>query len=112
MSLKDAIAHDINVVFMNADEFCDNLTIQSGTTKLNVIGSLQQNLIKNNSGNGNVLQSFAWTMYIKYPLNVSSTSRILSSGARILVNSQSFTVVDVAEEMGCATIHLTANGGR
>ena len=112
MSLKTCIARDISRVFMNTDEFCDNITIQSGTTKLNIIGSLQQNLINNNSGNGSALQDVGWTLYIKYPLDVANTVSVFTVGSRIFIGNKSFTIVSVADELGIATIVLKGVEGR
>lgn len=112
MSLKDCIQRDIDRVFLNTNDFCDNLTIQIGTKKFNVIGSLQSNSIENNSGNGQPLQKDAWTLYIRYPLADGLDSSILSSGTRITVDNKSFTVVSVSDEMGLATIQLDSRTGR
>lgn len=109
MGLKDCIQRDIDRVFMNTEDFCDNLTIQSGTTRLLVIGSLQSNSIQNNSGNGQPLQEISYTLYVKYPLDVS---KMLSAGARITINDKSFTVTSIADEMGIATIELSTKVGR
>ena len=112
MSLKDCIARDIVSVFMNTNDFCDNLTIQIGTRKFNVIGSLQSNLIENNSGNTSPLQDASYTLYIKYPLQEDIEQAILSSGTRITIDNKSFTVVSVSNEMGIATITLSTRIGR
>lgn len=112
MSLKDLIARDINTVFLNPNEYCDNLVIQIGTTKFSVIGSLQSNSVENNSGNGQPLQKDAWTLYIRYPLADGLDSSILSAGTRITVDDKSFTVVSVSDEMGLATIQLDTRTGR
>lgn len=112
MSLKDCIARDIETIFMNTNDFCDNLTIQVGTTKFNVIGSLQSNLVQNNSGNGNVLQENAYTLYIKYPLTEDLERSILSSGTRLTIDNKSFSVVSVSDELGLATIQLSTRIGR
>ena len=112
MSLKDLIARDINTVFLNTKDFCDNLTIQIGTKKFNVIGSLQSNSVENNSGNGQPLQSDAWTLYIKYPMADDLETSILSSGTRITIDDKSFTVVSVSDEMGLATVQLDSRTGR
>ncbi len=112
MSLKDAIARDIEWVFMNTQEFCDNLTLHIGTTKFLVIGSLQNNSIQNNAGNGQPLQDTSWTLYIKYPLDVLTETKLLCSGTRIMIDDKSFTVVSVADEMGLATIQLKTSTGR
>lgn len=112
MSLKDCIARDINAVFLNTNDFCDNLTIQIGTKKFNIIGSLQSNSVENNSGNGQPLQKNAWTLYIRYPLADGLDSSLLSSGARITVDNKSYTVVSVSDEMGLATIQLDSKTGR
>ena len=123
MSLKELIARDITGIFMNVNDFCDNLSLQIGRKKFNVIGSLQSNTVTNNSGNSSPLQSDAWTLYIKYPLldDLATTTdeAILSAGQRIIITNReqpdvamSFTIVSVSDELGLATINLTNNSGR
>ena len=124
MSLKELIARDITGIFMNVNDFCDNLSLQIGRKKFNVIGSLQSNTVTNNSGNSSPLQSDAWTLYIKYPLldDLATTTdeAILSTGQRIIITSRddssikdmSFTIVSVSDEMGLATIQLSNASGR
>ena len=112
MSLKDCIKRDIERVFLNTGDFCDNITIQIGTKKFNVIGSLQNNTVENNAGNQNPLQSISYTLYIKYPLSDNLDQSLLSSGTRITIDNKSFTVVSAADEMGIATIELETRGGR
>ena len=127
MSLKELIARDITGIFMNVNDFCDNLSIQIGRKKFNVIGSLQSNTVTNNSGNSSPLQSDAWVLYIKYPLldDLTDDSNILSAGQRIIISNNessltgannikdmAFTIVSVSDEMGLAMINLTNNSGR
>lgn len=117
MSLKDLIARDINTIFMNTNDFCDNLTLQIGRQKFNIIGSLQSNTVTNNSGNSSPLQNDAWTLYIKYPLLEDlEANNILSAGQRVIISSGSksvaFTIVSVSDEMGLATVQLSTNTGR
>ena len=120
MSLKELIARDITGIFMNVNDFCDNLNIQIGRKKFNVIGSLQSNTVTNNSGNSSPLQSDAWTLYIKYPLlDDLDAENILSAGQRIIITNReqpdvamSFTIVSVSDEMGLATIQLSNASGR
>ena len=120
MSLKELIARDITGIFMNVNDFCDNLNIQIGRKKFNVIGSLQSNTVTNNSGNSSPLQSDTWVLYIKYPLlnDLTDDSNILSAGQRIIISNNenikdmSFTIVSVSDEMGLATIQLSNNSGR
>ena len=121
MSLKELIARDITGIFMNVNDFCDNLNIQIGRKKFNVIGSLQSNTVTNNSGNSSPLQSDTWVLYIKYPLIddlTSEDSNILSAGQRIIISNNenikdmAFTIVSVSDEMGIATINLTNANGR
>lgn len=120
MSLKELIARDITGIFMNVNDFCDNLNIQIGRKKFNVIGSLQSNTVTNNSGNSSPLQSDTWVLYIKYPLlDDIDTENILSAGQRIIISSpdsnikdMAFTIVSVSDEMGLATINLTNTSGR
>lgn len=112
MSLKDCIARDIERVFLNVNDFCDNLIIQIGATKLNVIGSLQSNLVQNNSGNAQPLQDNAWTLYTKYPLEDNNAKTLLCAGTRLTIDGKSFTVVSVSNEMGLCTIQLNTRVGR
>lgn len=122
MSLKELIARDITGIFMNVNDFCDNLNIQIGRKKFNVIGSLQSNTVTNNSGNSSPLQSDAWTLYIKYPLldDIDATQpELLSAGQRMIITNRekpdvamSFTIVSVSDEMGLAQIQLSTATGR
>lgn len=113
MSLKNLIERDINNVFLNTNDFCDNLTIQIGTSKFNVIGSLQSNIVDNTSGsNTSPLQDISYTLYIKYPLTEDLERTILSSGTRLTINNKPFSVVSVSDEMGLATIILQGGRGR
>ena len=120
MSLKELIARDITGIFMNVNDFCDNLNIQIGRKKFNVIGSLQSNTVTNNSGNSSPLQSDTWVLYIKYPLlDDLDSDNILSAGQRIIISSKdsnikdmAFTIVSVSDEMGLATIQLSTSTWR
>ena len=120
MSLKELIARDITGIFMNVNDFCDNLNIQIGRKKFNVIGSLQSNTVTNNSGNSSPLQSDTWVLYIKYPLlDDLDNDNILSAGQRIIISSKdsnikdmAFTIVSVSDEMGLARVNLNCNAGR
>lgn len=116
MSLKDCIQRDIFNVYMKVDEYCDALTIQIGTTKFDVIGSLQSNSVQNTSGNGQPLQDTAWTLYLPYPLVTSQGNLIarslLSSGTRITIDGKPYSVISVSDEMGVATIQLHSKTGR
>lgn len=120
MSLKELIKRDIETVFMNVNDFCDNLNIQIGRKKFNVIGSLQSNTVTNNSGNSSPLQSDTWVLYIKYPLlDDIDTENILSAGQRIIISSpdsnikdMAFTIVSVSDEMGLAQVNLNSATGR
>ena len=111
MSLKDCIVRDIEHVFLNVNDFCDNLNIQIGATKLNIIGSLQSNLVQNNSGSSAPLQENAWTLYAKYPLEDSART-LLCAGTRLTIDGKSFTVVSVSDEMGLCTVQLNTRVGR
>ena len=111
MGLKDCIARDIERVFLNVNDFCDNLIIQIGATKFNIVGSLQSNLVQNNSGNSQPLQENAWTLYVKYPLD-DNAKTLLCAGTRITIDGKSFTVTSVSNEMGMATIQLNTRVGR
>lgn len=116
MSLKELISRDIETVFMNPEDFCDNLTVQIGTRRIPVIGSLQQNQVQNNSGNGNVLQKVSYTLYVKYPLafldGLDYSGIILSTGTHLTINDKAFVVTDISDEMGIATINLSSGAGR
>lgn len=116
MSLKDLIAHDVTNIFLNADEFCDNLILQVKDRRIPIVGSLQQNIVQNNSGTGSVLQKVTHVLYIKYPIDLleqdNATGIVLSTGTHITIDDKAFTVTDVAPEMGIATINLSSGTGR
>ena len=118
MSLKDCISNDIENVFMNVNDFCDYMVIHIGSKSVTCKGSLQSNKVYNNSGNGQPLQENSWTLYIKYPIAIHGEGMehnincVLSAGTRIAIDDKSFTVVDVSDEMGLATINLTTRNGR
>lgn len=109
MNLKQLIADDISKVFLNVDHFADNLVIQIGTDRFNAIGSLQANTVENNSGDINLLQSQAYTLYMKYPFEDNLK---LSAGTRLSINDVMYTVTSISDEMGLATIQLTSRYGR
>jgi hypothetical protein len=104
---------------MNTNELCDNITIQTGASRISCMGSLQSNTINNNNGNAQPLQDTSWTLYIKYPL-ISNNDNIIviPSGTRITVQvnndskNQTFSVVSISDEMGIATILLSTKVGR
>lgn len=112
MSLKDCIARDIEKVFLNTKDYCDNLIIQIGTKRFNVIGSLQSNSVQNNSGNGAPLQEMSYTLYIKYPMIEDLEMTLLSSGTRLTIDNKSYSVASVSDELGLATIQLSTRNGR
>jgi hypothetical protein len=109
MTLKDRMAQDIFSVFLRTTDFCDELHIQSGTKAVTIIGSLQQNTIENNADHKAPLQSTSWTLYTKYPLDGGFE---WSAGMRAIINGEAYSVVDVGDELGIATIHLTKGGAR
>ena len=112
MGLKECIARDIERVFLNVNDFCDNLIIQIGATKFNIIGSLQSNTVANTSGsNASPLQDNAWTLYAKYPLD-DNAKTLLCAGTRLTIDDKSFTVVSVSNEMGLCTVQLNTRIGR
>ena len=112
MSLKNCIARDIEKVFLNTNDFCDNITIQIGTKRFNIIGSLQSNTVQNNSGSGQPLQENSWTLYIKYPMTDDLETTLLSSGTRLTIDNKSYSVVSVSDEMGLSTVQLSTRNGR
>lgn len=116
MSLKDCIQRDINTVFLNTDEFADNLILQVKDRRIPIVGSLQQNQVQNNSGTGCVLQNVAWVLYIRYPIDLleqdNSAGIVLSTNSHITLNDKSYTIVSVSNEMGIATINLSSGAGR
>lgn len=114
MSLKSCIARDIEHVFLNTNDFCDNLVLQVGTIRLPIIGSLQSNIVQNNSGNAQPLQKASDILYIKYPIEVTGheISKLLSAGTRITVDDKPFTVTSISNEMGLATVLLATSTGR
>ena len=112
MSLKDIIAYDIMHTFLNVDDFCGNIRFQAGNRTANIIGSLQSNLIDNNTGT-NPSQTFSGALYTAYPITCEDGSQIvLGAGERITLDDIPYTVVSINNEMGLATILLTKGGAR
>lgn len=114
MSLIDCIKRDNSRVFMKCGEFAEDLRIQICDKFVTVKGSLQQESINNNAGNASPLQQIAYTLYLPYPIALENESirALFSSGTRITINNKAFSVVDVSDELGLATIHLKAGSGR
>lgn len=108
MTLKDMISADLKgVFFANADEFCESLEIStSDKRKYTVFGSLQANTVDNNAfNNAAPLQGFSHTLYCEYPIGGEMT---LDAGQVIYIDRSPYTVVDITEEMGSATILIRA----
>lgn len=117
MSLKDCIAADIGRTFLNVVEFCDTLQLHIGNRSVVCRGSLQSNRVRNTSGNGGPLQENSWTLYLAYPVLVPGAGDtvdeiILSAGQHITIDGKSYTIVDVSNEMGLATVNLTTRAWR
>lgn len=105
MSLKSLILSDINEIFLkDDDEFGELLSIGTNSTNsVTCIGSLQNNVVDNNSGVG-ALQKVSSTLYVKYPIGGSLT---LNAGQVVYINLKPYKVNDIMEEMGMATVYLT-----
>lgn len=107
-TLKEMIEADLDdVFFANADEFDDEVEISfSDTKKYTVFASLQANTVDNaNFGNASPLQGFSHTLYCKYPIGGEME---VEAGQCIYIDKSPYTVVDITEEMGAATILIRA----
>lgn len=104
MNLKELIEKDITNVFSrDALEFNDILAIGTGSGKLyHVFGSMQSNTVDNgNFSNGSPLQGVSQTLYIPYPIGGELR---LDAGQTLYINDDPYTIVDISDEMGLATI--------
>lgn len=104
MRLKDIIAKENSSVFLNADEFADELLI--GTNSMNTVSvkaSLQANEVDNNSGSGMSLQTFSAALYVEYPIGGTIE---LNAGQALYINKIPYKVIDFEDYMGLATVHL------
>ena len=104
MRLKDIIAKENSSVFLNKDEFADELLI--GTNSMNTVevcGSLQMNEVDNTSCGGVSLQAFSAVLYVKYPIGGTIE---LNAGQALYINKAPYKVIDFEDVMGLATIHL------
>ena len=104
MRLKDIIAKENSSVFLNKDEFADELLI--GTNSMNTVkvcGSLQANEVDNNSGSGMSLQAFSAALYVEYPIGGTIE---LNAGQALYINKAPYKVIDFEDYMGLATVHL------
>lgn len=108
MNLKALIAKDLDgLFFKNAEEYCEELHICVDSKREYVIfGSMQSNMVDNNNfSNSAPLQAVSWTLYCPYPIG---GELYVDSGATLYINKTPYTVVDVSDEMGGATILLKA----
>ena len=104
MRLKDIIAKENSSVFLNADEFADELSIGTNSTNtVKVKASLQENEVNNNSGSGLSLQAFSAVLYVEYPIGGTIT---LNAGQALYIDKTPYKVIDFDDIMGLATIHL------
>lgn len=105
MSLKELIASDIKTIFLKDDlEFADALTIgTSSNDTVQTFGSLQSNLVENNSGNASALQSFSWILYVSTEDIESFHFRI---GQTMYINNTAYKIQTISDEMGVSSIGL------
>jgi hypothetical protein len=107
-TLKEMIASDLKTVFFaNANEFDDEIEISfNDKQKYTVFASKQANTVDNaNFGNASPLQGFSHTLYCEYPIGGEME---VEPGQVIYLDKEPFTVVDINEEMGAATIFIKA----
>ena len=105
MSLKELIASDIKTIFLKDDlEFADALTIgTSSNDTVQTFGSLQSNLVENNAGNTNALQSFSWILYVSTEDIESFHFRV---GQTMYINNTAYKIQTISDEMGVSSIGL------
>lgn len=104
MNLKELIEKDITNVFSrDATEFNAALVIGTGSSKVyHVFGSMQSNTVDNGDFSNNApLQGVSHTLYIPYPIG---GELYLDAGQTFYINDSPYTVVDISDEMGLATI--------
>jgi hypothetical protein len=104
MSLKNLIASDIKSVFLgDAEDYCEALKIGiSSSNVVNTFGSLQNNLIDNNTGT-NPPQSYAWMLLVP-TMDISELH--IRVGQTIYVNDTAYKVTTMSDEMGVSNIGL------
>lgn len=104
MSLKDLIAADIKSVFLgNAKDYGEALKIGiSSSNVVNTFGSLQNNLIDNNTGT-NPPQSYAGMLLVP---TMDIAVLHIRVGQTIYVNDTAYKVTTISNEMGVSNIGL------
>jgi hypothetical protein len=104
MSLKNLIAADIKSVFLgDAEDYGEALKIGiSSSNVVNTFGSLQNNLIDNNTGT-NPLQSYAWMLLVP---TMDIAGLHIRVGQTIYVNDTAYKVTTISDEMGVSNIGL------
>ncbi|MBQ4361088.1 MAG: hypothetical protein II767_12625 [Proteobacteria bacterium] len=104
MSLKNLIATDIKSVFLgDAEDYGEALKIGiSSSNVVNTFGSLQNNLIDNNTGT-NPLQSYAWMLLVP---TMDIAELHIRVGQTIYVNDTAYKVTTISDEMGVSNIGL------
>lgn len=105
MSLKSLIESDIKSVFLANDlEFADELIIGvSSSETVRTFGSLQSNLIDNNTGNASALQAFSWMLYVSTEDIESFHFRV---GQTMYINNTAYKIQTISDEMGVSSIGL------
>ena len=106
-TLKEMIAADITGVFLaSEDEFAESHKIgtNSKSNAYTVLASLQSNTIDNGNFDGKApLQMVSYTCIVAYPIG----GKLRVNADQILyIDSESYKVIDVLDEMGMATILL------
>lgn len=104
MSLKSIIQNDISTIFLaDAEEFADALKIGiSSTNYIETFGSLQSNLVDNNSGSA-PLQSFSWMLLVS---TQAISSLNLRTGQTIYINNSPYKITTMSDELGISNIGL------
>ena len=107
MTLKEMIAADITGVFLaNEEEFAEfhDIGTNSSNRKYHVLASLQSNTIDNGNFDGKApLQMVSHTRVVAYPIGGELRLKV---DQILYIDSESYKVIDVLDEMGMATILL------
>lgn len=108
--LGDIVAQDLSYIINEYRDFTEEITIQCGTVKKTVFGSIQADSIEFTSDVAPI-NAFSKTLYYIEP-NDSEFNRAMKKNAIIFVNGVSHKIIDDTVVKGLVVLSLEKHGGR
>ena len=108
--LDDIVAADLAYIINEYRDFTEKITIQCGTIKKTLYGSLQSDSIEFTS-DVSPINAFSVSLYYIEP-DDSSFNKALQKNAIIYVNNKAFKIIDSTLVKGLRVLSLEKHGGR